>query len=112
MKIITTPLGPLGLFAILYLGVLFANFSRRLGTVTRMAAYYRWFGAANVFIAIAALSQMVRGVAALTPNQALPSLLSPWFALFTFHIPLAIGVTIDLALVWYYWGWILKEKIK
>lgn len=112
MKVIATPLGPLGLFAILYLGVLFANFSRRLGAVTKMKKYYRWFSVANVFIAIAALSQMTRGIAALTPNQALPALLSPWFALLTFHIPLAIGVTIDLALVWHYWGWILKEKIE
>ncbi len=112
MKIISAPLGPLGLFSVLYLGILFANFSRRLGAVTKMAEHYRWFNVANTFIAIAALSQMTRGVAALTPAQAIPALLSPRFALLTFHVPLAIGVTIDLALVWYYWGWILKEKIE
>jgi hypothetical protein len=54
----------------------------------------------------------VRGVAALAPQLAYPILLEPWFALASFHVPLAIGVTLDLALVWYYWGWTLKEKVE
>lgn len=110
MKVITIPLGPVGLCAILYLGVLFANFSRRLGAVTKMPPLYRWFGVANVFIALAVASQLVRGIAAIAPDFVIFSL--PWFPLLTFHIPLAIGVTLDLALVWHYWHWIFKEKIE
>jgi hypothetical protein len=111
MIVITTSLGAAGLLAIVYLGVLFANFSRRLGAVTKMNDRHRWFWMASGFVALAALSQIVRGTAALAPQEALPFLLEPWFALVTFHFPLAIGVTLDLVLVWYYWGWILKEKI-
>jgi len=112
MIVLTTSLGSIGLLAIVYLGFLFSNFSRRLGAVTKMTDHYRWFRVANAFIALAALSQIVRGTAALTPQKALPFLLEPWFALVSFHFPLAVGVTLDLVLVWHYWGWILKEKIE
>ncbi len=112
MIVITTPLGPVGLLAIVYLGFLFTNFSRRLSAVTKAKDYCRWFQVANVFVALAAMSQIVRGTAALAPQLALPILLEPWFALASFHVPLAIGVTLDLVLVWYYWEWILKERIE
>ncbi len=98
--------------SVIYLGVLFTNFSRRLGTVTRMSNHYPWFWIANGFIALATMSQIVLGIAELAPDHALPVLLEPWFSLIIFYIPLAIGVTIDLILVWYYWRWILKEKVK
>ena len=112
MIIITTPLGAVGLLSIVYLGFLFANFSRRLSAVTKMTNHHRWFLAASVFVALAAMSQLVQGITALAPDAALSILLEPWFSLVSFHIPLVIGVTIDLVLVWYYWGWILKEKVK
>lgn len=112
MIVITTPLGPVGLLAVVYMGLLFANFSRRLSAVTRTTHRHRWFQAANGLVALAAVSQVVRGTAALAPQLAPPVLLEPWFSLVSFHVPLAIGVTLDLALVWHYWGWILKEKVR
>nr|HID14607.1 hypothetical protein [Anaerolineae bacterium] len=112
MKVITTPLAPVGLLAVVYLGFLFANFSRRLGAVTKMADYYRWFMVANGFVTLAVVSQIMRGAANLAPHLAPPVLLEHWFALVSFHIPLAIGVTLDLVLVWYYWEWILRERIE
>ena len=113
MIVIITPIGVGGLLAITYLGFLFANFSRRLSTVTRMANHHRWFLVANAFIVLAAMSQVIRSTAALAPSDvAPPILLDPWFSLASFHIPLVIGVTIDFVLVRYYWGWIMKEKVK
>jgi hypothetical protein len=115
MIVITTPLGVAGLLAISYLSLLFAYFSRRLSAVTRMANYHRWFSVASVLIILAAMSQAMRSTAALAPDLAPPILVNemePWFSLVSFHIPLAIGITIDLVLVWHYWGWILKEKVK
>ena len=111
MIVITTTLAPLGLLAIVYLGSLFANFSRRLGAVTKMEDHQRWFLVANGLIALAAMGKAMRGTAALAPESALPVLLEPWFGMVVFHIPLAIGVTLNLVLVWYYWGWTLREKI-
>jgi hypothetical protein len=112
MIVMTTPLGAMALLAIVYLSFLFGNLSRRLGVVTKMANRYRWFQVAGGLIALAATSQIVRGTAALAPDKAMPVLLEPWFALVSFHIPLAAGVILDLVLVWYYWGWILKEEIE
>jgi hypothetical protein len=112
MIVITTPLAPAGLLAVAYMGFLFANFSRRLSAVRKMADHYRWFRVANILISLAAVSQIIQGSAALAPELAPPILLEPWFPLVSFHIPLAIGVTVDLVLVWYYWGWILREKVK
>ncbi|HDQ71253.1 MAG TPA: hypothetical protein ENN19_04035 [Chloroflexi bacterium] len=111
MIVITTPLGAIGLLAVAYMGLLFANFSRRLGAVTKMANYYRWFWLASALVTLAAMSQMVRGITALAPEAALPFLLEPWFSLVSFYLPFATGVTLDLVLVWYYWGWILRERI-
>jgi hypothetical protein len=112
MIVITTSLGAVGLLAIAYLSLLFANFSRRLSAVTRMAKHYHWFLVATIFFLLAALSQAVRSTATLAPELALPILLEPWFSLVSFHIPLVIGTTLDLVLVWYYWGWILKERVQ
>lgn len=110
MLVITSPLGSAGLAAIVYLGAIFSSLSERLNAVAKKANYHRWFWVANSLIAIAATSQIVRSTAALAPTCALPALLDPWFALITFHIPLAVGATVDLFLVRYYWGWILKEN--
>lgn len=113
MIVVTTPLGCAGLLAIVYLGLLFANFSRRLSAVTKMADHSRWFRLASLLVALAATSQVVRGTAALAPGGVAPStLLEPWFPFVSFHVPLAIGVIIDLLLVLHYWGWILKERIE
>ena len=112
MTVITTPLGALGLLAVAYVGLLFANFSRRLSAVTKMTSYHRWFLVGNILIVLAGMSQIILGIAELAPEAALPILLSAWFPLVSFHIPLAVGVSIDCVLVWYYWGWILREKVK
>jgi len=111
MNVITTPLGFLGLFAIVFLGFLFYNLSRRLGAVTKMREYHNWFAVASGLVAVAAMSHLIRGSAALACDPP-PVLLQPWFALVSFHVPLAAGVVLDLVLVWYYWGWILKEHIE
>ncbi|MGD8966847.1 MAG: hypothetical protein PVI07_05010 [Anaerolineae bacterium] len=110
MLVITMPLGSVGLVAIMYLGAIFSTLSERLNAVAKRADYHRWFWLGNILIAIAATSQAIRSTVALVPRSALPALHEPWFALITFHIPLAVGSTFDLLLVRYYWGWILKEN--
>lgn len=109
MYVIATALGPFGLAAILYLGLILSTLSERLNAVAKKKDYHAWFRVANSLIAIAAMSQVIRNAATLAPKRALPALLEPWFALLTFHIPLALGTSVLLVLVWYYWGWILKE---
>jgi hypothetical protein len=111
MSVITAPLGAIGLLAIAYLCLLFGNFSRRLSAVTKMKNHYRWFPVAGILIAVAATSQAIRSTAALAREA--PRFLNELpFAVFSFYLPLIVGVTLALVLVWYYWGWILKEKIE
>jgi hypothetical protein len=110
MLVIASPLGSAGLAAVVFLGTIFSTLSQRLNAVAKKADYHRWFSVANGLIAVAATSQIIRSTAALAPDRTLPALLEPWFALVTFHIPLALGVTADLVLVHYYWAWILKEN--
>ncbi|MGD2144919.1 MAG: hypothetical protein PVF54_10610 [Anaerolineae bacterium] len=109
MLVISAPLAAVGLTAVVYLGLIFFTLSERLNAVANRPDHHRWFWVANGLIAIAAASQAIRSTASLAPQHAFAYLLEPWFSLVTFHIPLAVGATIDLLLVWYYWGWILRE---
>ena len=111
MIAITTPLAPIGLLGIVYLAILFASLSRRLSAVTKMPDHQSWFFVAGGLVALAAVSQVIRGTADLAPHLALSVLQEPWFALVSFHIPLAIGVTLCLVLVLYHWRWVLGERI-
>ncbi len=110
MQVITTTLGPFGLAAIVYLGLIFSRLSERLNGVAKKKDYHRWFRVGNGLMGVAVLSQVVRSAAMLAPEQAPAPLLAPLFGLLTFHVPLALGATVELALVWYYWGWILKKR--
>lgn len=112
MLVVTAPLSPIGLVAIAYLSVIFSVLSQRLNAVAKKAEHHRWFSVATALIIVAAMSQAIRSTAHLAPDRAFPLLLEPWFALLTFHVPLAIGATIALLLVWYYWGWIVKETVE
>lgn len=109
MRVIAATLAPFGLAAILYLSLIFSRLSERLNSVAKKKNYQPWFRVANGLIGLAALSQALRNAAVLAPGSALPLLLTPGCALLTFHVPLALGVTIELALVSFYWGWILRE---
>jgi hypothetical protein len=111
MSVITTPLGPVALLAVAYLGTLFADLTRRLSAVTKTPDHYRWFQVGSGFVVMAAFSQAVRGVAALAPHLASPFLREPWFAIASYHLPMCLGVTLILALVLRHWRWTLKEKL-
>ncbi len=112
MIVITSPLGVMAVLAVLYLTLLFSNLSRRLSGVTKVPFHQRWFLVAAGFEAVAAMSQVVRASATLAPERALPVLLEPWFALASYHLPLAVGSALTLVFVLRYWGWILKERFE
>ena len=110
MIVITTPLGSVGLLSIAYSVLLFGRFSRRLAAVTRMPDRYSWYLVASSLVAVATASQLMRAIAALAADAAPSVMLQLWFVLLTFHIPLAVGVTLALILVWWDWQWILRER--
>ncbi len=110
MAAFITLLSPVGTFAILFLFFILARLSEKLGAVTRMAAHYRWFWVGIGFLGIGLISQLVRISLSLTGQTSHWWLNSPLFYLITHHFPMAIGITIGLAVTWRYWSWLLTER--
>ena len=111
MRVMAAPFGPVGLVATIYLGLIFFSLSQRLSAVTKLKYRRSWFHVSMVLLTLALVSQVMRSSAMLAPDMAPPKLLQPWFVLVTFHIPFALGITIQLILVWNHWRWIFKEKL-
>lgn len=108
LQILTSHLGLMALGSTLYVIYLLRAFSRRIGEVTKMPAYYRWFDASSVLIAVAFLGQALLCSAALAGRPAI--LLSPTFALCILHVPLVLGAGIALVIAFIYWGWLIHER--
>jgi len=111
IEVVTTPWGPIGLLALIYASFLYLNLSRRLGAVTKMPPYYHGFLVASLFLGIALVAYVERKAAHLSGEPGVSFLLSPLFGLLCFHLPLFLGVLIDLVIVWKYWSWLLKEDL-
>ncbi len=110
IRILTTPLGPVSLVAILYATIIYISLSRKLGTVTKMGPYYRGFVVSLAFISLALMTYVMRNSAFLAQKPYTDWLLAPSFGLAFFHVPLFIGVGINVVLIWHYWSWLLYEK--
>jgi hypothetical protein len=110
MAAFLTLLSPAGTISVMFLFFILARLSEKLGAVTRMYAYYRWFWVGIGFLGIALISQLLRITVSLTRQTSYPLLNDPLFYLVTYHVPMAIGVTIGLAVTWRYWSWLLTER--
>lgn len=111
IDVLTIPWGPIGLLGLIYATFLYANLSRRLGAVTKMPPYYRGFAVATALLSVALVSHVERKAAFLSGDATASFLLSPWYGLLFFHMPLFLGILIDVVLVWRYWSWLLKEDL-
>jgi hypothetical protein len=109
--IIAAVLGSLGLASLIYALVILAQFGRKLGAVTKMKLYYKGYYIAASLVSVALVIRFVRASVFWAPEGSIPSLLtSPLFYLFLYHLPLAVGLCLGLAITWYYWSWLLKER--
>jgi hypothetical protein len=98
-------LSALGLVSVIYLFFVLARLSERLGSVEKMIPRYRYYYVAIAFITVGLFSYL----AAIQIGES-PFLRMTWIPLLTYHLPLAVGVTIGLAVTWWYWSWLLKDK--
>lgn len=105
-----TLLSPLGTISIIFLFFILARLSEKLGAVTRMPPYYRWFWVGIGFLGIALISQFLQISVSLTKQASYQWLDSSLFYLVTYYLPMAVGVTIGLAITWRYWSWLLTER--
>jgi chromate transport protein ChrA len=111
MDIVGAILGSIGLISILYALMILAQFGRKLGAVTKMKPFYRGYYLSVACVAIALVARFIRAAVFWDPNSAIPAMLnSVLFNLLLYHLPLAIGLSLGLALTWHYWGWLLKER--
>ena len=110
-QILTSHLGVAIFVAVIYMNWLLKRFSQRIGEVTRMPLYYRWFGISNVFVFFALLSYTFQCSAALAVRESERLfILDPLFSLFTFYIPLTLGIGMDVIVGFVYWGWLIHER--
>ena len=109
--IIGATLGAMGLISVLYALIILAQFGRKLGAVTKMRPFYRGYYLAAGCVGLALVIRFIRASVFWAPRETIPSLLNaPVFYLLLYHLPLAIGLSLGLAITWHYWGWLLKER--
>jgi hypothetical protein len=110
MNFLTAPLGSLSLLAVIYMYYILANLSRRYGDVIRLPPYYRGFYAGIILICVAFFGHLIQDSVIIAPEQAPSLLTNDWFYLLVYFLPLALAVTIGLAVAWRYWSWIWREQ--
>ncbi|MBN1262185.1 MAG: hypothetical protein JXB35_16020 [Anaerolineae bacterium] len=108
LQILTSHLGILALVATMFICRILRVLSSRMGTVTRMPPYHRWFNVGNAFLGLGTLGYVAQCSAALAGKPAV--VLTPDFELLAFHLPLTAGVIINLIVTLKYWGWLAKSR--
>jgi hypothetical protein len=111
MSVLVTPLGVVGLIAVIYLAYIYANFSQRLGAVTKMLPYFRGFYVAMALLSISTLARVIRSNVVLSPQSSSSWSSSPLFYLVVYHAPFVIAVAISVGVAWRYWSWLFKERL-
>ncbi len=110
MSVLITPLGVVGLLAVMYMLYIFGNLSQRLGAVTKMKPYYRGFYGAMFFLTISILARVAGSSLVLSGRITAGSLNSPLF-LGLYYLPFVISMAISVPVAWHYWSWLFKEKL-
>lgn len=105
-------LGTFGTLSIIILIYILARLSERLGSVQKMSPRYRYYYVALLFLAIGYGTHILVARVSFTPQDFPAWLVSPWFLLLAYYLPLAVGVSIGLAITWLYWSWLVTERHK
>ncbi len=113
MKVFESLFQLLGLsapLAIAITAIVLGLLSKRLGVVTHMPPYYRWFYVAAALACVATffgLLYVLSGLACLNDDDLL---CDETLYILTYSIPLALSLSISTATAWRYWGWLLIER--
>lgn len=108
MTVLMALLGSAGLAALIYAVSFLVNVNQRIGAMTKMKPFYRWLYLAAFCLTVAFLIRLLRTSVFWAPQEAPPLLTSNLFYLATYHVPLAVGMTIILMVTIKYWGWLIK----
>jgi hypothetical protein len=111
LRIVGAILGTLGLISLIYALLILAQLGKKLGAVTKMRSTYRGYYVAVCLVGLALVLRLLRTSVFWAQSDGLPAALNePLLYLLLYHLPLAVGLTIGLAITWYYWKWLLKER--
>ena len=95
----------------IYALLILAQLGKKLGAVTKMRSVYRGYYAASALVGLSLILRLVRASVFWAQRDELPAALNePLLYLLLYHLPLAVGLTIGLAITWHYWKWLLKER--
>ena len=109
MNIVAAVLGSVGLISAIYITLIMASLSQKLGAVTKMRGYYWGFFVSAIFLLVSLMAYFLRTSVLLVSEQVPTLLNNDLFYLLTYCLPLAIGTSISLAITLRYWDWLLKE---
>jgi hypothetical protein len=93
----------------IYIILIMAKLSQKLGAVTKMRGYYRGFYISAIFLLVSLIAYFLKTSVLLASEQAPALLNNDWFYLLTYYLPLAVGTSVSLAITLRYWDWLLKE---
>jgi len=93
----------------IYITLIMARLSQKLGAVTKMRGYYRGFYVSAIFLLVSLIAYFLKTSVLLASEQAPTLLNNDFFYLLTYYLPLAIGTSISLAITLRYWDWLFKE---
>jgi len=109
LNIVAAVLGSAGLMSAIYIILIMAKLSQKLGAVTKMRGYYRGFYISAIFLLVSLIAYFLKTSVLLASEQAPALLNNDWFYLLTYYLPLAVGTSVSLAITLRYWDWLLKE---
>jgi hypothetical protein len=102
-------LGTLGTLSIIILFYILAKLSKRLGSVEKMAPLYRYYYVAQLFMGLSYIIHLLVVRINFAPENFPNWLISPWFLLLAYQLPLTIAATLGLIVTWRYWSWLVIE---
>ena len=105
-------LGTFGTLSVIVLFYVLAKLSERLGSVEKMSPLYRYYYVAMAFAGVGYIANLVAARVNLTPQSFPEWMLQPWLLMVTYYIPMAISVSIGLAVSWRYWSWLVALQRK
>lgn len=100
-------LAALGFIAIASALLIMGALSKRLGQVTKAAAYYRGFYVASACVLVGALARLIPASSKLA---APPDLHENILWVLLYNGAPALGVTLGVIFAWRYWSWLLAER--
>jgi len=111
VKVVIGLAGSLGLLAVISTVFTLAALSQRIGEVQKMPPLYRGFYLGAACLIVALLVRFLRVSALLASPEGPTFLRDDRFYLLAYHLPLALGLTVSLVVTWWYWSWLLRERV-